>query len=114
MPMRLSRSTELEPDIAVMKGDIRQQLGKGHVFKPLLVIEVAESTLSFDRDVKAGLYASAAVADYWIVNLVDHQLEVHRKPSGGQYGDVQLLSAAQRISPLAAPGVVIPVSDLLP
>jgi Uma2 family endonuclease len=80
-----------------------------------LVIEVAESTLSYDRGAKASLYAGAGIQDYWIVNLVDRQLEVHRSPTAaGKYGEPRKLRALEEIAPLAAPQTTIAVNDLLP
>src|SRR5215813_3618013 len=51
-----------------------------HPSRPVLVVEVAESSLSFDREDKGGLYAREGIRDHWIVNLVDRLLEVYRDP----------------------------------
>jgi len=66
-------------------------------------------------------YARAGLADYWVVNLVDHVLEVHREPladpaapHGWRYASVVTLRAADTVTPLAAPGSAIPVADLVP
>jgi hypothetical protein len=60
----------------------------------VLVAEVAESSLAYDRGDKAALYARAGFADYWIVNLVDRRIEVHRDPTRGGYRRVVSLTAA--------------------
>ncbi|HEX5271362.1 MAG TPA: Uma2 family endonuclease, partial [Gemmataceae bacterium] len=87
----------------------------------LLVVEVSDSTLDFDRSDKASLYAAGGVEDYWIINLVQWQLEVYRQPVadpsqpyGFRYADVGYYFRGQTISPLAAPSLVIAVSDLVP
>ena len=83
----------------------------GDVF---LVIEVADSSLEFDRDVKRALYAEANIGDYWIVNLVDDCVEVHRRPqSDGHYADVQVFRRGQQIVVAALPGCSVAVDEML-
>jgi Uma2 family endonuclease len=86
-----------------------------------LVVEVADSSLRLDRNLKGGLYARAGVAEYWIVNLVAGGLEVHRVPQpaaeaayGWLYRSVEILQSPATVTPLAARGARIPVADLLP
>jgi Uma2 family endonuclease len=69
----------------------------------LLVIEVAETSLAFDRGEKADLYAAAGIADYWIVNLVDRAIEVRRTPEQGRYREVRTFAGNDAARPLAAP-----------
>ena len=65
----------------------------------LLLIEVADSSLDFDRGVKAALYAEAGVAEYWVVNLIDSCVEVHRGPrSNGTYADSQTVVKGGTVS----------------
>ena len=85
------------------------------------MVEVTDTTLSYDRDQKGSLYARAGVADYWIVNLSEGRLEVYRDPIsvaqaryGWIYGTVAYYTAGEQVSPLAAPQAVVPVADLLP
>ena len=87
----------------------------------MLVIEIAESSLRNDRTTKGGLYAMGGIADYWIVNLVDRVVEVHRdpvrmadQPFGHHYRSVTRHPEAATITPLAAPDAAIPVAELLP
>ena len=77
-----------------------------------LVIEVSHSSLDYDREVKAGLYASAGIKDYWIVNLCDFCIEVHRKPRRGKYSDVRSYGFGDNVSPLAFPEISLDVSKL--
>lgn len=112
---------EPEPDCAVILGSARQWAGKGHPTSALLIIEVSDRTLRYDRRTKSGLYAAFGIADYWILNLVDGRLEVHRdpvpdaaRPFGHGYASVTHLTAFESIAPLAAPAAVVRVADLLP
>jgi Uma2 family endonuclease len=101
-------ASEPEPDIAVIRGDIRQFVDALPATADL-VVEVADSTtLAFDRTVKASLYAKAGVPEYWVVNLVDNVLEVHRssaddvsQPFGHGYGTSKPYRPGEAIMPLA-------------
>jgi Uma2 family endonuclease len=112
-PLVIDPDDEPEPDLAVVPGDPREYLG-AHPRSAALVVEVSESSLSFDRLEKAPLYARAGVPEYWIVNLAERRLEVHREPSAGRYGRVVSLAAGDEIAPLAAPGSSVAVAALLP
>ena len=75
--------SEPEPDVAVVRGTSRDYLVRHPMPADMaLVIEVADSSLSRDRSHKAWIYAAAAVPVYWIINLVDHQIEVYTDPTG--------------------------------
>ena len=80
----------------------------------LLLIEVADSSLAFDRGEKAELYASAGIADYWIVNIPDSCAEVRRRPEGGAYREIQVYRPGQEVRPMAFPELAHPVSRLIP
>lgn len=67
----------------------------------LLLVEVSDTSLRFDRGEKARLYAEAGVPDYWIANVKAETIEVHRTPRDGVYSDVQSFKGDQVISPLA-------------
>jgi Uma2 family endonuclease len=116
--MDLSPFSVVDPDLAVVAGPIRSHDPSKNPTTALLIVEVSESTLRYDRKRKAKLYARAGIADYWIVNLVDRQLEVRRnpQPAGGQYdyADVAALSLTDSIAPLALPQTKIAVADMLP
>jgi Uma2 family endonuclease len=79
-PVSLDDESEPEPDLAVLVGTV-DDYGHAHPTRPILVVEVAESSLRFDRRDKGSLYARANLQDYWIVNLVDRVLEVYREPA---------------------------------
>jgi Uma2 family endonuclease len=117
-PLNLTRTSAPEPDVAVVAGRPRDYTD--HPTTALLVVEVSDTTLAHDRR-KARLYARAGIADYWILNLVAGQLEVHRQPQADParrrrftYGSRTILTAGDVIAPLAAPQASILVADLLP
>lgn len=118
-PVALDKTSEPEPDLAVVRGgpwDYR----RGHPATPVLLVEVADTSLPVDRRWKAALYARAGIREYWIVNLVDEVLEVYRQPvrspgarHGWKYRSVRLLRRGAAVTPLAATKRVA-VADLLP
>jgi hypothetical protein len=86
----------------------------------VLVVEVADSSLQFDRRDKGSLYARARIAKYWIVNLIDRVIEVHRDPEpdpaaphGWGYRSVSRLTAEALVAPAALPAAQVRVGDLL-
>jgi Uma2 family endonuclease len=120
LPICIGGSSEPEPDVSVVPGSERDYLGTGHPTDVSLIVEVADSSLAFDRSDKASLYASAGIADYWIVNLLERRLEVHRRPVpdpagrfGVSYAEVRAYAAGERVKPLAAAGEIA-VNELLP
>ncbi len=107
--------------IAKVARALGRAIGDEYPQKPLLVVEVSETTYRFDSKVKAGLYASTSIADYWIVNLNANRLKVYRQPVadaaqpfGHRYADVKLLAASDVVICLAFPKSQIKVADLLP
>jgi len=117
LPLALDDESEPEPDVAVVRGAPRDYL-REHSSTAVLVVEVAHASLRADRTLKARLYARAGIGDYWIVNLVDRVLEVHRSPTGPRprrvYTDIRRIDPSASIAPLAAPTARIVVADLLP
>jgi Uma2 family endonuclease len=77
------------------------------------VVEVAETSLQKDRGIKTALYATAAVSEFWLVNLVDRVVEVHRRPVAGRYMDVHHVDGRGELAPAAFPDLSIAVADLL-
>ena len=120
LPVSLDDESEPEPDLVVVPGrpaDYRD----AHPSRPALVIEVAESSLPFDRGQKGSLYARGGIQDYWIVNLVDRVVEIYRDPVadpsaayGWRYRSVTSLGPADVAVPLAFSSSRIAVADLLP
>jgi Uma2 family endonuclease len=119
-PLALDEESEPEPDVAVVPGSFRDYVA-AHPSRPVLVVEVSESSLTLDRHHKGSLYARAGLDDYWIVNLVDRVLEVYRNPGpdpaasfGWRYQSVETVERGASVSPLALPDAHIHVGDLLP
>jgi Uma2 family endonuclease len=111
MPIAASDESEPEPDLAVapLSTDISD-----HPAHPMLVIEVAQTSLDKDRGIKARLYAECGVPEYWIVNLVDRVIEVHADPSGAAYRSCRVFRAGDVVAPAAFPEVRVPVSVVMP
>ena len=121
MPLHLGTYSKPEPDIAVITGDVRDSLRAGTPTTASLVVEVSDSTLQKDRGIKAALYAQFEIADYWIVNLIDRRIEVHRDPIrdrahryGFRYARIDERGITDSIAPLAMPDAMIKAADLLP
>jgi Uma2 family endonuclease len=119
-PLALDDESAPEPDLAVVHGtsaDFRH----AHPTRPALVVEVAESSLQYDRVTKGSLYARAGISDYWIVNLVDRVVEVYRNPGpdltaafGWRYTSVDRFRPGLSVTPLDVPAAPLPVAALLP
>jgi Uma2 family endonuclease len=119
-PLALGEHSEPEPDVAVVAGTPRDYVD-AHPSTAALVVEVAESSLRLDRRFKAAIYARAGLLEYWIVNLVDRAVEVHRDPQpptdvadDWTYRSVEILRPPAQVTPLAAPRAPISAADLLP
>lgn len=119
-PIALDDTSEPEPDVAVVRGELRDYV-EAHPADPVLVVEVALTSLNYDREHKSSLYARAGRPEYWIVNLIDRVLEVRREPApspsapyGWDYSSVEVLRPGDSACPLAAPAARIAVADLLP
>ena len=96
-PVTIAPSSEPEPDLAVVHA--AESTRSAHPVRPLFVIEVAQTSLGFDRGRKAGLYAAAAVPEYWIVDLVARAVHRHCEPSPAGYRLVERVTAPATVSP---------------
>jgi Uma2 family endonuclease len=119
-PLKVDEDNDPFPDVAVLKGGPRA-FALSHPSTAELVIEVADTSLSEDLGEKAERYATAGVADYWVLDIVNRQLYVLRDPQplakglgATAYRKQSVLGPTDRVSPLAAPNTAILVSDLLP
>ncbi len=113
LPLCLDDRSEPEPDVAVVSGNPRDYRD-AHPETALLVVEVSETSLAYDRIRKLAVYARARIPEYWILDLNSETLEVCRHPERDTYTERRILKAADRLAPLAAPGQSVTVSDLLP
>lgn len=119
-PLVLGRTTDPIPDVAVVKGAIRDYATL-HPSNALLVVEVSDSCLDYDVGDKSCLYASVGIPDYWVVDLPNRQLHVFRDPQADStkpfdftYSNVTTYLPGQSVSPLALPTATVAVAELLP
>jgi len=97
-------ASEPEPDLIVLKKDLSYYKSRNPQPGDLrLVIEVADTTLSFDLRTKAALYARAGIVEYWVLDVGGHRMLVHRDPQGGRYTSVVAYGFEESVAPLAAP-----------
>ena len=120
LAIALDDASEPEPDIAVVPRD-DAAYRDAHPSRPVLLVEVAETSYRIDHGYKAGLYARAGVPEYWIVDVVRATVEVHREPHpsataalGWSYRSIERLQPPAVVRPLIAPDTPIAVTDLLP
>lgn len=110
----LDQFSEPQPDLAILAQ--RDDYYKHSLPRPVdvaLAIEVAESSLAYDRAIKMPLYAGAGIPEAWIVNLVDRWIEVYRDPSPAGYTTMLKILAGKSINPQAFNDVVVVVGELL-
>jgi Uma2 family endonuclease len=114
-PIRLGEHSEPEPDVTLLrpKPDF---YASAHPTPAdvLLVVEVADTSMEYDREVKIPLYARAGVSEVWLVDLTGNVVELFSGPSGDSYREVRRVAAGQTLSPAALTGLTIPVDQVLP
>lgn len=113
-PMILDDFSEPQPDLTVLA--FRSDYYEGAHPRPadvLLAIEVADSSLSYDRRIKAALYARKHVRELWIIDVVGKALDVYRRPAASGYREHQRLLRGKRVAMAAFPRVFFRVADIL-
>jgi hypothetical protein len=119
LPVTLGIDHAPEPDLAVIRG-IREQFRQRHPGTDdiRLLVEVADSSLDYDRTTKLAIYAEAGIPEYWIVNLVDSQIHVYGQPirSGRTYANERIYSLADTIAfaPDPTRTIDVPVGEVIP
>ena len=112
-PIQLNDFSEPEPDLAIVKGTILDYVDHHPQSKMVeLVVEVADSSLKQDCEIKAMLYAQAGIADYWVVDVNNRQLHVFRVPGSEGYTSHLILNEPNEISPLSFPHSTISLSRI--
>lgn len=106
-------SSEPQPDAAVTTGAVSLTNNRPESGDVLWTIEVSDSTLRFDLTVKAGLYARAGIPDYWVIDLINRQIVVHRKPANCAYASVVAYGEHESVAPLESPEMMLRFRDLL-
>jgi Uma2 family endonuclease len=102
-PVNVNERNEPEPDLTVLRAPLQELGRKPQPQDALLVIEVAASSLRFDLSTKADLYARAGIPDYWVLDIENRRMIVHREPASGKYNSVVAYSEGESVAPLAAP-----------
>jgi Uma2 family endonuclease len=114
-PIHLDDFSEPEPDLAIVRGTALDYTD--HHPRPndlYLVVEVADSTLKQDCEVKDKLYAQAGIPDYWVLDLKNRQLHLFRNPTPTGYTQHLILREPNPISPLAFPTLTLTLTSILP
>ena len=113
--VRLSPHSELHPDLALLRPPLEKYArGLPSPNDVILLIEVSDTTLAYDRRVKLPRYAAAAIPDAWLVNIPRRTIEVHREPRDGRYQQVTIFRKGEGIAPLALPDITVAVAAVLP
>ena len=112
-PLRLDRRNEPQPDLVLLRPRAdRYRSTHPSAADVLLLIEVADSSLAFDRGAKLALYARHGVPEVWIVDLIGRAVEICRTPSAAGYAERRRLSEGD-VSPALLPGLIISLAELL-
>ena len=112
-PIRLSERSLPEPDVTLLRP--RQGMYRDAAAEPrdvLLLIEVSDTSLRRDRELKVPLYAGAGIAEYWIADVQGDVIEVHTNPPGSRYESVRRLGRGELLSPLAFPDLRVAVDEV--
>ena len=108
-PVRLDQSSEPQPDLAILRRQADFYATGGHPGPAdiLLLVEVADSSLRFDRTVKLPLYARAGIAELWIVDLQRRVVDVHRRPADDEYGEITTHQPREQVALVLAPEIMV-------
>jgi Uma2 family endonuclease len=111
-PVRLSNFDEPEPDLAL--ADLTKYDGKRHPrpAEVLLIVEVSDTTLSYDRRTKIPLYAEAEIPEVWLVNLTNQTVQVYTKPVQGAFSFVRLLNRGEIVESETVPNLKLEVDKI--
>ncbi|HEV2443100.1 MAG TPA: Uma2 family endonuclease [Steroidobacteraceae bacterium] len=114
LPVRLDNLSEPVPDVAIVKSRAdRYALSHPTAADVLLIVEISNSTLRYDIDVKVPLYARHGIPEVWIVDLKNNQLRTYRSPSDGHYRDTASIARPGKTSVPGVPDVTVDLSELL-
>jgi Uma2 family endonuclease len=109
----LADDTEPEPDVTVLRRRaVPYKEREAHTEDVFLLIEVADSSLAYDRSTKLRLYAEARIPEYWVVDCTAETVEVHRDPGPDGYRDVRLVTGTATLALQAFPDVTLRTTDI--
>lgn len=113
-PIQLGNYSEPQPDVTLLKRrDDFYRRAHPTAADVLLIVEVADTTLDYDRQIKVPLYARAGIAEVWIVNLMDEQVEVYAQPVNGAYQSQRHAGRGETINSPSAFNLTLHVEDIL-
>ena len=110
-PIQLDDYSEPEPDVVIAKDRSYRETHPGPQ-DILLLIEVADTTLKYDRNIKIPLYACCGIPEVWLIDIQNRRLEIHRQPSQEGYRQILLPASNESASPLLVDGVSIRMAEL--
>ncbi len=113
-PVHLDEYSEPQPDVSVLKP--REDFYSNSHPTPddvLIIVEVADSSVVYDRAVKVPLYARAGIAEFWLVDLVRNVVEIHSAPEQGSYSEMREFRRGERLSSGQMPGLVLSVEEIV-
>jgi Uma2 family endonuclease len=109
----LGDDTEPEPDLKILRRrPLPYKEREAHAEDVLLLIEVADSSLAYDRSTKLGLYAESRIPEYWVVNCIAETIEIHRGPDRDRYRDVSRVEGGATVTPQAFPDVALTLAEI--
>ena len=112
-PVVLGTHDAPQPDVVLLRPRADAYPKHPRATDILLVVEVAETLLAYDRDIKIPLYARAGIPEAWLVDLSADRIHVYREPAGGEYASVRLVSRGDGITPLKFPNVTLSADEIL-
>ena len=112
-PVRLSLHSEPQPDFSVLRPRADYQTRGPRPEDVILAVEVSDTTLRRDRQVKLAMYASAGIPEFWIVNLEIREVEIYRSPAGDTYASVERKGPVNVATIVGLPGVSIAIGQML-
>ncbi len=114
-PVRLADNREFQPDVSILRWRQDKYLS-GHPTPEdvLLLIEISDSTLDYDRNEKLAIYAESEIPEAWLVNIPERVVEVYTDPTDGVYRSVRVFGPGDAISPMAFPDISLSVDQIIP
>ncbi len=113
-PVALDDDTEPQPDLAILRRrrPVPYKESEPVAEDVLLLIEIGDTPLAYDRDIKLRLYAETGIPEYWVVDASAEVVEVHRGPAPGGYGETRRLTGGATVSPEAFPDIALPLAEI--
>lgn len=113
-PVELERYSAPQPDLCLVARSYMKSKSHPKPSDVYLIMEVADSSLEYDRGPKMAAYSRCGIGEFWILNLVDDVLEIFRNPSGEIYQEQLVVPASGTAAPQAFPDLLVPLSEIMP